>query len=235
MILSVAALGVLVLGCERNGGGRESADGRGERADGAQNTSRANRRDGAVVSPSDASPGSPSAFATGSPETASSAPSGGASSDDTAVTKAGTRLKMGESAVAGLTSGDRRGLVRITPIGVEKGSIQDLVQGGYSLTKEQHRATPYYVRVSYINLSDSDLSLAAPASHLGGLADHTQRVSPTVLLEGLEKCPASDFTSFTKGTVRTDCRTFLLPAAASFDGVVYRLPDSTSPPIEWRR
>ncbi|WP_126638858.1 hypothetical protein [Embleya hyalina] len=200
------------------------ADRSHETAEEAHSPTAAERSDASVASPADAPPSSRSLE-----------PSSGASSGDTTLTKAGTRLKLGESAVVEVTSGTKKGLVRIKPITIEKGSIQDLVQSGFTLKEEQKSAVPYYVRVSYTNVSDSDLSYTGPEAALQAVDDHKQRTSPAILFGKLEKCPTSTFAAFTKNVAHEDCRTFLLPASTSLDAIAYPMPDFKSAPIEWRR
>ncbi|MGW1994907.1 hypothetical protein [Embleya sp. NPDC001921] len=221
---SVAVLSVLASGCGSSGDGGKLVDKSHEQPEETQSPTVAERSD-APASPSSVAP----------PSSSLSVPSGGASSGDTTLTKAGTRLKLGESAVAEVKSGAKKGSVRIKPISIEKGSIQDLVQAGFALKEEQKGSVPYYVRVSYTNVSDSDLSFTSPNSHVEGLDDRKQRISPVLLFGSLEKCPTSTFPSFTKNVTHEDCRTFLLPAAASLDAVTYRGSDLAAAPIEWRR
>ncbi|GCD97033.1 hypothetical protein [Embleya hyalina] len=227
-VIAVAALCLLLAGCGSDGDGRKSiGQGIGQSAE-TSGASPAERSE-AVVAPPSSPPasetGAPSAAVPASPETA---PPG-------TVTKAGTRLKLGESAVSEYTSGSKKGLVQVRPLAIEKGSTRDLEKAGFALKEDQKNIVPFYVRVAYTNLSDTDLSYTMPNIPLGGVDDRRQRMQPAILYGKLDKCSSSTFASFTKGVTREDCAVFLLPAAGSLDAVDFRMPDFTSPPIEWSR
>lgn len=145
-----------------------------------------------------------------------------ASESSGGLTPAGSTLKIGQPAVVRYTIGTElkaRGRVEITPLSIEKGSIDDFKN--IDLDAQQKASTPYYVKVRAKNVGP-DLSGKDPAGYIDAVDDRGQNQSEVIFFGTFDRCKrADDPKSLKKGESYETCFTYLIPKGGSVTGMVW--------------
>lgn len=135
---------------------------------------------------SDDSPSSPSTTHGAAPST-TTAPSPTSSTNADGTLKGGARVELGHAALIKYDTGDMNGILRVTVTRIEKGSQADL-KGLSGLSKDDLKATPYYVHAIIKNAGTTDLSNASIDGPHGLLKDGSEASQLHVLGGGFDKC-----------------------------------------------
>ena len=149
------------------------------------------------------------------------------------VTAAGSKLKVGETAVFDWTDPDpakkkNSSRIEVTPVSLEKGTLDDFKN--IELDADQKTATPYYVKVKIKNAGKGDLTGSDPSATLNGVDDRAQEQSNVVFFGDFDRCDYADAPkSFRPGETFETCQTYLIPKGGSLKGVKWYVINDKDP------
>ena len=149
------------------------------------------------------------------------------------VTAAGSKLKVGETAVFDWTDPDpakkkNSSRIEVTPVSLEKGTLADFKN--IELDADQKTATPYYVKVKIKNAGKGDLTGSDPSATLNGVDDRGQEQSNVIFFGDFERCDYADAPkSFKRGETFETCQTYLIPKGGSLKGVKWYVINEEDP------
>jgi hypothetical protein len=172
-----------------------------------------------------------------SPAAAPSTTAGGASTTAGGITKAGTKLAVGQTATLPYQSPDSVSnapppyRAQVTVISITKASISDF--NGVQLDATQKAGTPYYVRFKITNVGNGDLG--NPGGAISGVDNTGQDASSVTFLGSFPPCdykvPPKPFTHNKTWSV---CSVYLVPGginAVRYNGFVTSYIES---PVTWK-
>ena len=147
------------------------------------------------------------------------------------LTKPGTALRFGESAVVAFEANSTKGSVLSLRVdSVQTGSIADF--SAYRLVAATKRSRPYYVRVSVRNAGTGDVGRSDVP--LLAVDSRNALVQPSSFTNSFTRCPSTPLpTSFGAGKALRTCLVYLVPAGGTLTAMSYR-PLQAFEPITWK-
>lgn len=151
------------------------------------------------------------------------------------TTEPGTGLKVGQSAVIPFEEDEKQGVLQVTVTAIEKGTIDDLTAANVKVKDEQKSSTPYYVRATFKNVSNTDLSDTSLIVPLRGLDQAGRDLGFITVLGTFKKCQRPDAEDFTNGAEVSGCRLILAPAGTTVASATFEFPrKSSDEPVTWK-
>lgn len=139
------------------------------------------------------------------------------------MAKPGTEVKVGESVVVPYiwAKMDKPVPVEVTVTEIEKGSIEDLKD--FDVPAEMSDYLPYYVRYTWKNLSDQDLSHQSLGAFY--IIDDRNQQQSGARTEGkrFEKClPGGSIKDMTKDVTAEGCDIYMIHKDGALKSVIYK-------------
>lgn len=147
------------------------------------------------------------------------------------LTKAGTALKFGESAlVAYEPNTQRSSVLSLTVVSVRKGTLADFA--AYQLDDRAKKSRPYYAQVTVKNVGSGDLGrMAVP---LFAVNDSKSLVQPSTFNNSFKQCPSTPLpASFGSEKSFKGCLVYMISGRGSLVEMSYR-PLQAFEPITWK-
>lgn len=146
------------------------------------------------------------------------------------LTKAGTKLDLGEPGVVAYAANPKKkSVLSLTVDSVQQSTMADFA--AYPLDQAAAASTPYYVRATVANLGDGDLG--GTGVPLLALDAQNTLVQASSFTNVFKPCPSQQLPAgFAKGATLKTCLVYLLPDHGTLQGVSYR-PSQSFEPIEW--
>jgi hypothetical protein len=146
------------------------------------------------------------------------------------LTKAGTKLKFGETAtVAYEPNSERNTVLQMTVTAASQGTIGDL--STYVLDDRTKASTPYYVTVSVKNVGDGDVG-QTPIP-LWAVDNADTLIQASSFTNSFTRCPSMPLpTTFAPNATLEACLVYLVPNHGTLTGLSFR-PLQAVAPIVW--
>jgi hypothetical protein len=150
--------------------------------------------------------------------------------DGVTLTKAGTKLKFGETAtVAYEPNSERNTVLQMTVVSATQGTIADL--STYVLDDRTKASTPYYVKVSVKNVGDGDFG-QTPIP-LWAVDNANTLIQASSFTNSFSACPSTPLpTTFAPNATLATCLVYLVPNHGTLTGLSFR-PLQAVAPIVW--
>jgi hypothetical protein len=164
--------------------------------------------------------------------------SAGASAPAGGITKPGTTLKIGQTAIVPFQSPAQTSnaappyKLQVTVESITKASISDFK--GIQLDATEKAGTPYYLRFKVTNIGTGDIGTNAEAA-VSGLDNTGQEAESVTFIGTFPPCNDADAPKpFTHGKTWSTCQVYLVPGGitgATYSGFV---ESYISSPVKWK-
>ncbi|MEQ6900463.1 hypothetical protein [Nocardioides sp. YIM 152588] len=163
----------------------------------------------------------------------------GGAGDSGALTRPGSELRLGESAILPFSAGDGDSRVRLAVERIERGSAADLAELG--LGDQADGYVPYYVRFSVTGVAGSDdLASRSINESVKGVLDDGAAAQTLYVIGDWDHCTAVSFPpGFVDGRTISSCVPYLAAEPEAVTTAVFAPPtgaysSAEGNPVRWR-